>query len=507
MRRLLPGVSRWGGGSGRSRGFGIGPVPFTADRYDVKRGHYKALTEQDVSVFRSILPSAAVLEEDLEAYNIDWLRTVHGQSKLVLKPSSTAEVSAILSYCNKERLAVCPQGGNTGLVGGSVPVFDEIVLSTSRMDKILSVDAISGVLVCEAGCVLQRLSDHLASYGLRMPLDLGAKGSCQIGGNVSTNAGGLRLLRYGSLHGSLLGAEFVLADGTVVDTLTTLRKDNTGYDLKQLLVGAEGTLGVVTKLALSCPALPLSEAVALLACQSYEDVLHVFREARQGLGEIMSAFEFFDAESAIVLKKNLGLTAPISGPGGESFSPFYVLVETGGSNASHDEEKLQILLERLLELGKVTDGTIASEPSKIRHVWDLRERIAESLMHDGYVYKYDVSLPLTEMYRVVEATRRRLAGHSGVIRVNGYGHVGDSNLHLNVTSPSYSHEVLELLEPWLWEQVRQVRGSISAEHGIGFKKRDVLGYSKRPEAIALMQKLKQLFDPNAILNPYKTVPE
>lgn len=467
------------------------------------RGAFKAPDAADLEHFRRLLPPGGVLtaEDDLDGYNVDWLRTLRGQSQIVLRPTTTEEVSAVLKYCNEQRIAVCPQGGNTGLVGGSVPVYDEVVLSTSKMDKIISLDEVSGILICEAGCVLERLSTHLADCGLRVPLDLGAKGSCQLGGNVSTNAGGLRYLRYGSLHGTVLGAEFVLADGSVVDVLSGMRKDNTGYDLKQLLIGSEGTLGIITKLAVACPPKPASEMLALLGCTSYEGVLLLYREARRHLGEILSAFEFFDAGSVDVLQEQLKVSCPLA-----SKSAFYVLIEAAGSNPEHDEEKVNGFLERMLEDGHVEDGTVATEPSKVASLWAVRERITEALTHDGYVYKYDVSLPLRELYQLVEDTRTRLQGRDDVTRVVGFGHVGDGNLHLNITGPRYEEPVLGLLEPWLWERARHCRGSISAEHGVGFKKRDVLGYSKSPEAIRLMQLLKRTLDPNGILNPYKTVP-
>jgi len=482
--------------------------PFTTDRYAVSRQHFKRADDVDVAFFRQALPRGSVLtaEEDglesLDGYNVDWLRTVRGSSRIVLRPSCTEDVSVLLSYCNEHNIAVCPQGGNTGLVGGSVPVFDEVVLSMSSMNRIISVDEVSGVLTCEAGCVLEQLDDHLQSFSLRMPLDLGAKGSCQLGGNVSTNAGGLRLLRYGSLHGSIVGAEFVLADGTIVDVLSTMRKDNTGYDLKQLLIGAEGTLGIVTKLAIACPPKPNSETVMLLSCGSYDDVLKLFKRARLGLGDILSAYEFYDHGCVQVVQEHLHQACPLSDP-----SPFYVLIEACGSDARHDEEKLHTFLERVMEAGLVSGGTIATEPSKIAALWAGRERITEALLHDGYVYKYDISLPLAELYEVVVELRSRLASNKDVLRIVGFGHMGDGNLHLNITTRRYEDRVLAELEPWLWEQIRRMRGSISAEHGIGFKKRAVLSYSKSPESILLMRRLKDVFDPRGILNPYKTIPE
>lgn len=221
----------------------------------MKRGSFAQLSDQDVGYFESILSKERCLTDssEVETYNQDFYHTTRGCSRLVLRPKTTAEVSEILKYCNSRKLAVCPQGGNTGLVGGSVPVFDEIVLSTQLMNKIEQLDPISGILVCQSGCVLEQLDDHARSHDLIMPIDLGAKGTCHIGGNVSTNAGGLRLLRYGNLHGNVTGVEAVKADGTVLDLMSHFKKDNTGYHLKHLFIGSEGTLGIVTRVAISCP--------------------------------------------------------------------------------------------------------------------------------------------------------------------------------------------------------------------------------------------------------------
>uniref|UniRef100_A0A4W6E6S9 D-2-hydroxyglutarate dehydrogenase n=1 Tax=Lates calcarifer TaxID=8187 RepID=A0A4W6E6S9_LATCA len=226
---------------------------------------FSRVTQEDLSFFRKILPGRTITDPDLlESSNVDWLKTVKGSSEVLLRPQTTEEVSQILSYCNSRNLAVNPQGGNTGLVGGSVPVYDEIILSTALMNKILTFNSISGILTCQAGCVLENLSLYLEERDYIMPLDLGAKGSCQIGGNVATNAGGLRLLRYGSLRW-----DCVLADGQVLDCLATLRKDNTGYDLKQLFIGSEGTLGVITAVSILCPRKPKSVNVVFLALQRH----------------------------------------------------------------------------------------------------------------------------------------------------------------------------------------------------------------------------------------------
>jgi len=501
---LGAGVARMGLGLARTSTRAMSNmVQLTSERYPgLSRGNFASLEETDLQRFRDILGPGRVLTapEEVAGYNTDWLRTVRGQARCVLRPRDTQEVSALLGHCGSRGLAVCPQGGNTGLVGGSVPVFDEVVISTGLMTGVESVDTSAGVVVCQAGVVLEALDTRLEEVGLMVPLDLGAKGSCHIGGNVSTNAGGLRLLRYGSLHGSVLGVEAVLASGEVVDCLSSMKKDNTGYDLKQLFIGSEGTLGLITRLSLACPTRPKSVNLALLSLPDFPSVLDTFRECKGHLGEILSSCEFIDKGSMDCVTQNLGLTCPLEE------SDFYMLIETSGSKAEHDEEKLQLFLEEMLTRGTVSDGTVADGPGKQKDIWQLRERIAEALLKDGYCFKYDISLPLSVFYDSVTVMQERLAG-LGVTRCVGYGHVGDGNMHLNITTPTYSQEVLDRIEPFLYEWTSGHMGSISAEHGLGFKKRNYIHFSKSDSAIFLMKQIKQVFDPKGIMNPYKVLPD
>ncbi|XP_038291973.1 D-2-hydroxyglutarate dehydrogenase, mitochondrial isoform X1 [Canis lupus familiaris] len=474
-------------------------VALTQERYPVKRLPFSTPSEADLAAFERIIPGRVVTDtEVLAASNVDWLRTVRGCSRVLLRPRTSEEVAHILRYCHERNLAVNPQGGNTGMVGGSVPVFDEIILSTALMNQVISFHSVSGTLVCQAGCILEELSQYVEARGFVMPLDLGAKGSCHIGGNVATNAGGLRFLRYGSLHGTVLGLEVVLADGTVLNCLSTLRKDNTGYDLKQLFIGSEGTLGVITAVSIQCPPKPQAVNVAFLGCPGFAEVLQTFSTCKGLLGEILSAYEFMDAECMWLVRHHLHLTSPVQE------SPFYVLIETSGSRAEHDAEKLNDFLEQALRSGLVTDGTVATDQMKLKALWALRERISEALSRDGYVYKYDLSLPTDTLYDLVTDLRARLGSQAK--RVVGYGHLGDGNLHLNVTSEDFSRSLLDALEPYVYEWTAGQRGSVSAEHGLGFKKKDALHYSKPPAALRLMQQLKALLDPKGILNPYKTLP-
>lgn len=518
-------------------------IQLTAAAYpQIKRNPaFSQVTKEHVQYFKELLGTDSALidginradaTDDLAPFNSDWMRKYGGQTRLVLKPQTTEEVSKILKYCNEHKLAVVPQGGNTGLVGGSVPVFDEIVINTARMNKIRSFDDESGVLVADAGVILEVADSYVGGHGHLFPLDLGAKGSCHIGGNVSTNAGGLRLLRYGSLHGTVLGLEAVLPDGTIVDALSTLRKNNTGYDMKQLFIGSEGTIGIITGVSILCPPRPKAVNVAYFGLESYEHVRRAFREAKGYLSEILSAFELMDGRSQGLVRESTGNKDPL-----ESEYPFYCLIETSGSNAEHDMAKLEAFLEHVMNEGIVADGVLAQDETQAQSLWRWREGITESLSHLGGTYKYDVSIPLPELYQLVEDCKTRLT-EKGLVgdddsfpvrAVVGYGHMGDANLHLNVSVRQYSKEVEKAIEPWVYEWIAKRNGSISAEHGLGVAKKDFIGYSQNDTNLKLMKQLKDLYDPvsifpsfplhsscgqvawligflqNGIMNPYKYI--
>jgi (R)-2-hydroxyglutarate---pyruvate transhydrogenase len=480
--------------------------PSSQNRYpDLQRtSTFSRLTPSDLTFFRAALgpdADASILSdpEDLIPFNSDWMHKYTGQTSLVLRPSTPHQLSQILSHCNARKLAVVPQGGNTGLVGGSVPVFDEIVISTQRMNSIRSFDPITGVLIVDAGVVLETADSFLKEKGYIFPLDLGAKGSCHIGGNVSTNAGGLRLLRYGSLHGSVLGVEAVLPDGTVVDDLSALRKNNTGYDLKQLFIGAEGTLGIVTAVSVLCPMRSQAVNVAYLGLGTFEAALEAFVAAKRQLGEILSAFEFMDGRTQKIVKDAKKREKGVL----EGEHEFYCLIETSGSNQDADYERMEAFLAGLMEKGIIEDGTVAQDETQIKDLWTWREGITENLGQWGGVYKYDFSIPLPKFYKMVEDTREHLtkAGLVGdtdeypVVDVMGYGHMGDGNLHLNVPTRGFNKKVENALEPFVYEMVKAEKGSISAEHGLGFAKKPFIGYSRSDSMISLMKRVKSVFDP------------
>jgi len=486
---------------------GLKEVKLTADSYpDIKRDpRFAEVSQADVAFFKDLLGESGVIDgvtkdaaDDVLAFNEDWLRKYRGQSRLVLKPASTEEVSKILKYCNEKKLAVVPQGGNTGLVGGSIPVFDEIIISMNRMNQIRSFDEVSGTLVVDAGVILEVADQFLAEKGYIFPLDLGAKGSCHVGGNVATNAGGLRLLRYGSLHGNVLGLEAVLPDGTVVEDLCELRKNNTGYDLKQLFIGAEGTIGIITKVSIICPQRSSAVNVAFLGLESYEKAQQAFRAAKGQLSEILSAFELMDNGSQDLVYKVRQNKKPL-----EDEHPFYCLIETSGSNGDHDYEKLEKFLEDVMSNEIVSDGVLAQDETQVKALWGWREGIPECLGHWGGTYKYDVSIPLKDLYKLVEDVDEKIkaAGLSGdtdeypVVGTVGYGHMGDSNLHLNIAVRRYDTRVEKILEPYVYEWIQERKGSISAEHGLGVAKKNYIGYSRTDTMIDLMKGIKNLYDP------------
>lgn len=346
--------------------------------------------------------------------------------------------------------------------------------------------------------VLEALDNAVAPLGFTVPLDLAAKGSCHIGGNISTNAGGVRLIKYGSLHGSVLGLEAVLADGTILDGLSKMRKDNTGVDMKQLFIGSEGVLGMVTKVSWLLPPRPAFNSVAIVACDNFTSVLDVYRLAKRGLNELLSALEMFDDSSLQCVQDNIGLSNPLSGS-----YPFYVLIEVQGNESETVESSLNRFVENVMETGAVVDGVIASDSRGVAELWQRRERISESIKKDGYVFKYDMSVPLRNYLDLKEKLKPRVEGLAK--RICLFGHMGDSNVHLNITAEQYSEELLNKIEPFVYEETVKMSGSISAEHGIGLLKKKYLPLQRNTQWLNVMRTIKRALDPKGILNPYKVL--
>lgn len=521
-------------------------------------GTPQTLTEVDMSNLVHLIGVKNILDpltgSDVSNYSSDWLRQFHGEPRLVLKPGSTDEVASVVEYCWRRSLPIIPFGGNTSLCGGTVPLEkslrthhgDEITLSMERLNRVFSIDQDSGIVHCEAGTVLQALDEAVAPYDLAVPLDLGSKGSCQIGGNLATNAAGLRYLRFGSLRGSCVGMKVVLPDGRLLDMLSacTLPKDNVGYDLKQLFIGSEGTLGIITEAALMCPPRFHSRQVALLRvprAAGWDGVLALRRLARRRLGEIQSAFELVDGSSVAVVGYVYGANLPwpltataeaaapavgrrtrsssrtavrgVALPGGYEGvldSDKFIVIETLGSNAQHDKEKMESFLQEALSSAAADDGVVAESEAQAAQLWSVRELVPSALARaGGHIFKYDFSLPLPVFYELIDVVRAKVARMPGVLAVTGHGHVGDMNVHLNVVCSAHglpvNKHIEAELEPFVYQWVSDRGGSVSAEHGVGQLKKPYVEMQKSPTHVEIMESLKRFFDFSGLMNRDKVV--
>lgn len=482
-------------------------VTLASERYpEVKRGKYATLSPDDISVFLQIMgdDTARIVTdpETLIQHSCDWLKSIRGASPLLLYPRTSVELSGILKYCQNNSLAVVPQGANTSMVGGSVPIFDEIIINTSLMNEIKHIDPIAGVIVSGPGASLETLDNACAKEGLYFPMDYKIR-EAQLGGIVAADIAGPRTSRFGNLHGNVLGLEVVLPDGTILDSMSLMKKDNTGYDLKQMFIGSEGSLGVITKVAISCPPLPKHINVAMLCCKSFDQVLAVYDIAKDMLGEILSACEFMDNSAVMSVKWNY-LTM-----WGIPNQPFYILIETSGAYDPHDEAKLTSLFNVLKEKQLIADGTVGplnrDDPKFVERLWNINNRILTSLAQQGYVYQYDLSLPHKSLYPVVEELRSYLKDE--VIKVASCGHLLDGNIHMSIVGKHFDTKTLKKLNNYIINYVQYYRGAVSAELGCGFKYRNLGHYCKDRAELDLMKKVKRLLDPRGIMNPYKVFPD
>jgi FAD/FMN-containing dehydrogenase len=436
----------------------------------------------------------------------EWRGRSHGQSPLLLKPATTDQVSAILAICHQTGTAIVPQGGNTGLVGGQIPLHGEVLLSLRRMNRIRAVDVPGMTLTVEAGVTLKEAQDAAAAQQLLFPLSLSSEGSCTIGGNISTNAGGNHVLRYGMMRALVLGLEVVTADGRVLPMLKTLHKDNTGYDLKQLFIGAEGTLGIVTAASLRLFPRPAQMVTALAAVPSPAAALRLLGHMQANTGGLLSAFELISRQALDLVLKNIPDTRdPLA-----ASSPWYVLMEISGGVGASLEALTQSALEEAMAAALVTDAAVAQNQTQARGLWHLRETISEAAKREGTAIKHDISVPVASIPAFIEeATATVLEKFPGA-RPVCFGHMGDGNLHFNFNAPVGGDAAFaaqwDEMQLTVHDIVKNYSGSISAEHGIGQMKRDVLPRYKSSEELDAMRAIKHAFDPKNILNPGKTVP-
>jgi FAD/FMN-containing dehydrogenase len=440
-----------------------------------------------------------------EPYLIEPRGLYHGHTPAVLRPGTVAEVAAILKLANDTRTPLVPQGGNTGLVGGQAPNTGELVLSLTRLDRIREVDATSNTMTCEAGVVLAKAQEAAAAAERLFPLSLAAEGSCTIGGNLATNAGGTAVLAYGNARDLVLGLEVVLADGRVWNGLSKLKKDNTGYDLKNLFIGAEGTLGVITAAVLKLYPRPRAVETAFIGLASPADALALFNLAGDRAGGTVTSFELMSRTSVeFALRHGPGCRDPLGTP-----HPWYVLIELS-SQAAGLRSTLEDLLAAAVEQGRVADATIAASLDQRKAFWHLREMLSDVQRFEGGSIKHDVSVPVASVPDFIAQASAAVEALIPGCRPAAFGHLGDGNVHFNVSQPVGADTDAYLAR---WDEmgeavnriVTQLHGSISAEHGIGQLKRDLLPAVKDAVALQLMRALKRTLDPNGILTPGKVL--
>jgi len=462
-----------------------------------------------IDELRGIVGKSNVLTapEDTKPYFTDWRRQYSAAAECVVRPGVTAEVSRVVALCAREGVAVVPQGGNTGLVGGSVPTGKqrEIVLALGRLNRIRNLDALNDTVTVEAGCVLAEVQRAAEQAQRLFPLSLAAEGSCQIGGNLSTNAGGVNVLRYGNTRDLVLGLEVVLPSGDVWDGLRALRKDNTGYDLKHLFIGAEGTLGVITAAVLKLFPRPRSQATAVASLADPQRALALLGAAQSRCAERLTAFELFShACLELVMQHFPGTPAPFRPP-----YPQYALIEVSDS-ADGAGAALEATLAEAVATGVVLDAVVAQSESQARALWSLRENISEAQARAGPNIKHDISVPVSSIPRFIAETGAELGRAFPGARLVVFGHLGDGNLHYNLSPPpGEAAEAfmgnLAAVNRIVHDSVARFRGSISAEHGIGRLKVDELRRYKTPLELDLMRSVKRAIDPLGIMNPGKVL--
>jgi FAD/FMN-containing dehydrogenase len=446
-------------------------------------------------------PRGMLLGEDVLQRSDSWPPMGGCQAMAIVRPANTEEVSKVLKICHAQGQSVVTHGGVTGLVGGTKAGPDELVLSLERINDIEPVDTIDRTVTVGAGVQLQKVHDAAEQHDLLFPLDLGARGSATIGGNISTNAGGNSVIRYGMIRDQLLGVEAVLADGTIISSMKGVIKNNTGYDLKQLFIGSEGTLGIVTRAILRLRPLPRSRNTALLAIDSFEKMWKFLQTMDSALGGTLSAFEvMWNDFYQLIVGDGENHGTPL-----DSSHNFYVLVESTGGHQESDQVRFEHALEEAFEKELVADAVIAQSKQQREDLWAIRDDVENLVKRLFPPIGFDVSLSIPRMDAYVEDVRRQLLERWPHSRMVVMGHLGDGNIHLVMTVGSMEANDIHAVEKIVYQALEQRHGVISAEHGIGLEKRDYLGHSRSAQEIALMKTIKQALDPKGILNPGKII--
>lgn len=457
-----------------------------------------AFKKKVLEELKAFLPKKALLlDQEVTSRTAGGLHTEEPiQARLIVRPQSTDEVSKILSVCNEQEQPIVVHGGVTGLVYGTRTSEDQIILSLERMNKIEEVDLIGRTMTCQSGVTLQDIQERAEELDMIFPLDLGARGSCSIGGNVSTNAGGNRVIRFGMTRDSVLGIEAVTPDGTILSSMNKMIKNNAGYDLKQMFIGTEGTLGVVTKCVLRLREAPISQNTALVGINDFSSIIKFLKYIDSGLGGNMSAFEvmwkeFYDMVTNSIDKKALPLKPNI---------PYYILVESMGSNQTKDQEHFESLLSNALEESMIVDAVLAKSEKERMGLWSLRDDV-EKQSQFGPTLMFDVSLPISQMEKYVANVNNNLNKYWKNFNFIVWGHLADGNLHLVAGVGDLHEKTIKKIERSVYDPLELIGGSVSAEHGIGIEKKPYLHLSRTKEEIDYMKRLKKTFDPKMILNP------
>jgi FAD/FMN-containing dehydrogenase len=414
----------------------------------------------------------------------------------LLRPKTTEQISKMLQICNEFDQPVVPHGGLTNVVGGVATKPGEIALSLERMNQIEEINVQDKTVTVQAGVVLSDLQKALADQGQHFPLDLGAKGTCMIGGNIASNAGGLQALRYGVMRNLVLGLEVVLADGTIISSMNKMMKNNAGYDLKQLFIGSEGTLGIITRAVLKMEDLPKTRCTAFIALESFEKAVQLLQYAKKHLNNGLTSFELLWQDYYTLMTSS---PSPYSPPLSQTF-PFYVLMETHGQDAEKDKILFEEFLEKSLEEGLIADAAIAQSQQELDWFWGIRENVELVFSVHSPVFLFDVSLAISDMDAYIKKIRTELQKIWPDLHFYSFGHMGDGNLHLFVSCGDDNASTKHLVEEIIYKPLQQIDGSITGEHGIGLEKKSWLHLSRTAEEIQLMKTIKKAFDPKGILN-------
>ncbi len=463
--------------------------------------------EKILDVLRPLVGASHVLSEgDLSAGELDWRKRSRGKALAVVRPGSTAEVAAVVKACAAAGISMVPQGGNTGLVGGSIPDDSgrQVVLSLQRMNAVRAIDTANLTMTVEAGCILQTLQDTAEHAGFLFPLSLAAEGSCTIGGNLGSNAGGTQVVRYGNARDLCLGLEVVTAQGEIWEGLSGLRKDNTGYDLRDLFIGSEGTLGIITAATLKLYPMPAAQLTAWAAVPSMDDAVTLLGLAHRHLGAGLTGFEVMGQFALSLVAQHFPQQrVPLY-----QNTPYCVLLENSDHESeTHAREQFERLLEMAMEDGCVTDAVVAENIAQARQLWHVRESIPLAQAEEGLNIKHDISVPVSLIPEFVRVTDQLLDRALPGVRLVNFGHLGDGNLHYNVQAPkdgdaaAFLRDQEEHVNALVYDSVQNFGGSISAEHGVGSLKVGKLEQHKSPVALSMMRAIKRALDPNNLMNP------